>query len=140
MSKYEEKGDLVPDHIMKNLFANILDENSDKNGVILDGYPRTITQVDDLLELVNERSLKIGKVINIEVNQVELLKRAEKRAETSDRKDDKDKRIHLKRIRVFESETKPAISYMKTMLKIEDFNGLGTVEEITNKIKARIIN
>src|SRR5882757_4005949 len=50
LSKYEEKGDLVPDSIMKTLFSQILDENKDGNGILLDGYPRTRPQVDDLLE------------------------------------------------------------------------------------------
>ncbi|WP_299106238.1 nucleoside monophosphate kinase [uncultured Winogradskyella sp.] len=140
MSEYEEKGDLVPDEIMKNLFGNILDENSDNNGVILDGYPRTKAQVNDLLEIVEERQLRISSVVNIEVPKEELLKRAEKRAETSNRKDDKDKAIHLKRINVFETLTKPAIAYMKTKLKVEDFDGLGSIEDITKTIKSRILN
>lgn len=140
MSQYEEKGDLVPDHIMKELFGNILDENKDKKGVILDGYPRTIAQVDDLLEIVKDRNLKIGTVINIEVPEKELLKRAEKKALTSSRKDDKDKKIHLKRIQVFEDITKPAIVYMQSKLKVENFDGLGSIEDITQTIKSRIIN
>ncbi|WP_282032071.1 adenylate kinase family protein [Winogradskyella eximia] len=140
MSQYEEKGDLVPDEIMKNLFGNILDENSDNNGVILDGYPRTIAQVNDLLEIVSNRDLQISTVINIEVPREELLKRAKKRAETSNRKDDKDKAIHLKRIDVFEDITKPAIAYMKTKLHVEDFDGLGSIEDITDTIKSRVIN
>ncbi|OXB09947.1 adenylate kinase [Flavobacterium plurextorum] len=135
MSRYEEKGDLVPDTIMKNLFSNILDENITANGIILDGYPRTEPQVNDLLELVKSKNLKIGKVINIDVPKEELLKRAKKRAETSNRKDDKDASIHLKRIEVFESSTRPAIEYMKSKIKVLTFDGMGTIEEITKRIK-----
>ncbi|UZR93824.1 adenylate kinase family protein [Chondrinema litorale] len=136
MSAYEEKGDLVPDSIMKDLFSQILDENKDKNGIILDGYPRTKSQVDDLIDLTNAKNLQIGKVLNIEVPKEELLKRAKKRAETSTRKDDKDASIHLKRIDVFESSTKPAVEYMKTKLKVDSFNGLGSVDDITDRIKS----
>lgn len=135
MSEFEEKGDLVPDSIMKDLFSKILDENRAKKGVILDGYPRTKPQVDDLIELVNSKQMKISKVVNIEVPKNELLKRAEKRAETSDRKDDKDAKIHIKRIEVFENLTKPAIDYMKSKIKVETFDGLGKIEEITERIK-----
>ena len=135
MSRYEEKGDLVPDTIMKDLFSNILDENITANGIILDGYPRTEPQVNDLLELVKSKNLKIGKVINIDVPKEELLKRAKKRAETSNRKDDKDASIHLKRIEVFESSTRPAIEYMKSKIKVLTFDGMGTIEEITKRIK-----
>jgi len=135
MSQYEEKGDLVPDSIMKDLFSKILDENITAKGIILDGYPRTEPQVNDLLELVKSKNLEIGKVININVPKEELLKRAQKRAETSTRKDDKDANIHLKRIEVFENTTRPAIEYMKSKIKVLTFDGMGTIEEITKRIK-----
>ncbi|MFD1605063.1 adenylate kinase family protein [Flavobacterium artemisiae] len=135
MSQYEEKGDLVPDSIMKDLFSKILDENKSSKGIILDGYPRTEPQVNDLMQLVESKNLKIGKVINIEVPKSELLARAQKRAETSNRKDDKDAAIHLKRIEVFENATRPAIEYMKSKIKVLTFDGLGTIDEITNRIK-----
>src|SRR5258708_7194003 len=83
MSQYAEKGDLVPDSIMKTLFGQILDENKHRKGVILDGYPRTKPQVDDLLELVKEKDLSIALVVNILVPRVELLHRALKRAADS---------------------------------------------------------
>lgn len=135
MSQYEEKGDLVPDSIMKDLFSKILDEHKSTNGIILDGYPRTEPQVNDLMELIESKNMKIGKVINIDVPKSELLKRAKKRAETSNRKDDKDANIHLKRIEVFESSTRPAIEYMKSKIKVLTFDGLGTIDEITKRIK-----
>ncbi|WP_264550968.1 adenylate kinase family protein [Flavobacterium sp. N2038] len=138
MSQYEEKGNLVPDAIMKDLFSKILDENKSKTGIILDGYPRTKPQVDDLLELVQSKNMKIGKVLNIDVPKSELLIRAKVRAETSNRKDDKDPQIHIKRIEVFEESTRPAIEYMKSKLNVLTFDGLGTIDEITERIKASI--
>jgi adenylate kinase len=138
MSKYEEKGDLVPDSIMKDLFSKILDENKSNKGIILDGYPRTKPQVDDLLELVNSKKMEISKVLNIDVPKSELLIRAKKRAETSDRKDDKDPEIHIKRIKIFEESTRPAIEYMKMKINVLTFDGLGSIKEITNRIKASL--
>lgn len=138
MSAYEEKGDLVPDSIMKDLFSKILDENSSKVGIILDGYPRTEAQVDDLLELVGSKGMKIGKVLNIDVSKSELLERAKKRAETSNRKDDKDPQTHIKRIEVFEASTRPAIEYMKSKMDVLTFDGMGTIDEIARRIKESI--
>lgn len=138
MSEYEEKGDLVPDTIMKDLFSQILDENNSRVGIILDGYPRTKLQVDDLIELVQSRKMKIGKVLNIDVPKSELLKRAKKRSETSNRKDDKDPEIHTKRIEVFEESTRPAIEYMKSKIQVLTFDGLGTITEITERIKTSL--
>lgn len=138
MSQYEEKGDLVPDEIMKELFNRILDEHQASKGIILDGYPRTVAQVDDLFELVASKRMKIGKVLNIEVPKSELLARAENRAKNSDRKDDQNPETHRKRIDVFEFSTKPAIEYMKSKLDVITFDGLGTIAEITDRIKASL--
>ena len=138
LAVYEEKGELVPDKMMKDLFSKILEENKDNAGVILDGYPRSIKQVDDLLELVASKGLSIEKAIHIEVPKAELLKRASKRAETSNRVDDMDSEIHIKRIEVYERSTKPAVEYMKSKIEVFTFDGLGTVEELTRKIAASL--
>ena len=135
MSEYEEKGDLVPDSIMKDLLGKIIDENSNEKGIILDGYPRTESQVDTLIELLNEKDQKIDKVINIELAKEELLIRAKKRAEDSDRSDDKDSQTHIKRIEVFESSNRPAIEYMKTQFDVISIDGLGNIDKITKEIK-----
>jgi adenylate kinase len=134
MSQYEEKGDLVPDTIMKTLFGQILDENKDRDGILLDGYPRTLPQVDDLLQLVKEKHLEIAMVINILVPKEELLHRALKRAADSTREDDRNPETHLKRVRIFETATLPAIAYMKTKLPVIDIDGIGKIEEITRRI------
>lgn len=138
MSAYEEKGDLVPDSLMKELLSQIIDENLHAKGIILDGYPRTNAQVDTLINLVKEKGKSIQKVLNIEVPKGELLLRAKKRAETSDRKDDKDPSLHFKRIEIFEIATRPAIEYMKQKLSVVTINGLGAIEEITEKIKTEV--
>jgi adenylate kinase len=134
MSSYEEKGDLVPDSIMKDLFGQILDENLGRNGILLDGYPRTKPQVDHLLELVRARGLRITLVINIEVPREELLSRALRRAADSTRADDRNPETHLKRVAIFENQTLPAIEYMKTKLRVVDIDGIGKIEAITYRI------
>ncbi|HAS45613.1 MAG TPA: adenylate kinase [Microscillaceae bacterium] len=138
MSEYADKGELVPDEVMKNLFGKVIDENLNKAGIILDGYPRTKPQVDTLLELAQEKNTPITHVLNIEVPTEELLKRAKKRAETSTREDDKNPETHIKRINVFEESTKPAIEYLKSKVSVFDINGLGEIAEITNKISDRL--
>jgi adenylate kinase len=136
MSDYDVKGELVPDEIMKRLLKKLIKEHENNSGIILDGYPRTIPQVKDLIEVLTERDLSIDTIINIEVPTDELLNRAKKRAETSTREDDKNPETHYKRIRVFEEQTKPTIEYMKKEFTVNTFDGLGTVEEITERIKA----
>jgi len=136
MLDYDEKGELVPDEIMKKLLDKIIEENINASGIILDGYPRTIPQVHDLINVIQSKNIAIENIINIEVPNDELIRRAKKRAETSTREDDKNPETHYKRIRVFEEKTKPTIEYMKNEFKVNTFDGLGTIEEITDRIKA----
>ncbi len=138
MSRFEEKGDLVPDKIMKDLFSKILDENINNNGIILDGYPRTINQVNDLIDLVDSKQLSISKVLNIELPKEELLKRAAKRAKSSNRLDDKNPDTHIKRILVFEQSTLPAVKYLSNHVMVTNINGMGSIDEITRKINSSL--
>lgn len=136
MSDFDEKGELVPDKIMKQLLDKLIEENKNASGIILDGYPRTIPQIHDLQNVLKSKNISIDNIINIEVPNDELLKRAKKRAETSTREDDKNPETHYKRIRVFEEQTKPTIEYMKNEFQVNSFDGLGTIEKITERIIA----
>lgn len=138
MKEYEEKGLLVPDEIMAELLAQIIVENEKGKGIIFDGYPRTSPQVDTLIKLLKEKNKEVNQVINIEVPKKELLNRARERARNSTREDDKDVKTHLKRIEVFEENTKPAIEYLRVKIKVDDIDGIGTIEEITNRIKSKL--
>jgi adenylate kinase len=138
MTDYEETGNLVPDDIMQTLIGQIIDENAGGKGIILDGYPRTQSQVDTILHLLADKNLRVNVVINIDVPREELLTRAKKRAESSNRKDDQDIDIHLKRIEIFERETRPAIEYMKEKFNVVNINGLGSIEDITKAINETI--
>ena len=138
MTDYEENGTLVPDEIMQELIAQIIDENSNSKGIILDGYPRTKSQVDTILNLLADKKLGVKVVINIDVPKDELLARAKRRAENSNRKDDQNFDTHLKRIEIFETETRPAIEYMKGKFKVANIDGLGTIENIAKMISETI--
>lgn len=138
VKEYEEKGVLVPDEIMEELLTQIIVKNKKEKGIILDGYPRTLSQVDTLLKLLKEQQKQIDQVINIEVPKDELLNRAKERAKNSSRKDDKDETIHIKRVKDFEVITKPAIEYFSTKVPIDNINGMGTIQEITNRIEEKL--
>jgi len=135
MNEYSDKGLLVPDEIMEDLLQIIIQENKGEEGIIFDGYPRTIPQVDTIINLLEKNNESIDKVINIEVPIPELLIRAKNRAANSTRADDKDEAIHIRRIEVFEKNTLPAIHYFKTKTNVIDIDGMGKIEVITEKIK-----
>ncbi len=134
----EEKGQLVPDKVMEQLVRLMLQENRGLAGIILDGYPRTVPQVDTLLKLLTEEGLVISKVLNLQVPRAELLRRAKERALSSSRKDDQDESIHLERISVFERETLPAITYLSSIVPVAHIEGEGR-EEVTKQLILREI-
>ena len=138
MKDFEEKGMLVPDEIMKELLTQILLENKQGKGIIFDGYPRTKPQVDTLISLLKDNKQQINQVINVVVPKEELLKRAKERAKKSTRTDDKNERVHIKRIEVFEENTQAAINYLKTIMPVVDIDGMGSIEAITDRIKRRL--
>ncbi|MEM9545334.1 MAG: nucleoside monophosphate kinase [Bacteroidota bacterium] len=138
MSEYSKKGQLVPDKMMKDFLDTLIQQYKNEEGFILDGYPRTIPQVNDLIEVLKSHELTISEVINIEVPEKELLKRAKERAETSDREDDKNPETHYKRIRLFQEFTIPAIEFLKEKYDVLSFDGTGKIERITKKILARL--
>lgn len=135
MQEYEEKGELVPDEVMEELLERIILEHQQEKGIILDGYPRTIPQVDTLLRILRRNGLSISHTVNINVPAEVLLERAKKRAETSGRLDDQNANTHLKRIAIFEKETRPAIRYLETLVPVTQVDGLGTIPEITEKLR-----
>lgn len=136
MAAYADGGLLVPDELMKDLFSKLLSENTEEKGIILDGYPRTFAQIKDLFSLLEVKKLSIRQVIHIDVPSDELLQRALKRAETSKRSDDKDPRNHVKRLEVYENESKSAIELFKNKTNFSEVDGLGSIEEITERIEA----
>jgi len=138
MRSYEESGQLVPDEIMEQLIEQIIDENLQAKGIILDGYPRTKSQVNTIANILATKKLTVKSVINIDVPKEELLIRAKKRAEGSNRKDDQNAEVHRKRIEIFEQETRPAIVFMKEKFKVAEIDGLGTIEVISKAISEKI--
>ena len=123
---------------MKNILIQILEENKQKEGLILDGYPRTKNQVDAFIELLNKKNIYIENIVSIYLPEEELIKRAKKRAETSNRKDDKDIIVIYRRIDIFESKTRPAIEYLKTKFNVIEVDGLGNIQDVTDSILRKI--
>lgn len=74
-NKYMKTGALVPDEITVPMVANRLEEDDAKNGVILDGFPRTIAQAEKLDEMLAKTGNKIDLVINLTTPREEIIER-----------------------------------------------------------------
>lgn len=136
MSEYHEKGNLVPNQYIEEIFEKLIEDNIDEKGIILDGHPRTLSQVDQIVKMIEK--VHVQNVINIDVEESTLLERAKERAKNSDRPDDKDPTLHTKRIEVFKESTLPAVEYMSKILPFVNIDGNGTVEETREKVKENL--
>jgi adenylate kinase len=73
--KYLSKGDLVPDNVTIELIKNRLEEEDVKDGIILDGFPRTVKQAEELDLILNKQGKKVDMVINLTTPEEEIIER-----------------------------------------------------------------
>ena len=74
-NSYMTKGELVPDDVTVKMIASRLEEDDVQDGVVLDGFPRTVAQAKALDEMLTKNHKKIDLVVNLESNEDELLAR-----------------------------------------------------------------
>ena len=74
-NEYMTKGQLVPDDITVSMIKARLSESDTKNGMILDGFPRTVKQAEALDQMLEESGKKIDIVVNLETPEDEILQR-----------------------------------------------------------------
>lgn len=136
---YISKGQLIPDQLMIDVLAHELDNNKDKtvNGVIFDGFPRTIPQAVALKKMLADRGTKIHAVVGLEVPEDELVQRMLKRGKIEGRADDNLETIK-KRLDVYHNQTSPLRDYYKQEGKYKAIHGHGTVEEVFNNITSQL--
>ena len=70
---YIEKGQLVPDELIVDMLAKVLDSKVNSKGVIFDGFPRTIPQAKALKEMLNKRGTDVSVMLNLQVEEEELM-------------------------------------------------------------------
>ena len=86
---YISQGHLIPDELMVSILDDTLEQNPETaNGVIFDGFPRTIPQAKALNEMLEKRGSKVHAVVGLEVEDAELIDRLLKRGQESGRSDD----------------------------------------------------
>lgn len=126
---YIEKGQLVPDELIVDMLAKVLDEKEGSNGVIFDGFPRTIPQAIALKEMLNKRGTDVSVMLNLHVEDEELIERLIERGKVSGRSDDNLETIKS-RLEVYHSQTAPLADYYIKEGKHVEIKGKGTIEDI----------
>lgn len=133
-NEYITKGQLIPDSLMIEILEHELDSNEEtRNGVIYDGFPRTIDQAKALNEMLERRGSKVHAVVGLEVDDDELVRRLLKRGEESGRSDDNIDTIN-NRLKVYHSVTKPLRAFYENEGKYHNIPGVGSVDDIFQAI------
>ena len=138
---YIDQGQLVPDELIIDILAQVLDDNKDQagEGVIFDGFPRTIPQAEALEQLLADRGMQIDAVVGLEVPEEELIKRILLRGQLSGRSDDNEDTAR-KRLETYHNQTSPLKAYYEEQGKYRAINGLGTIDGIFELIKETLDN
>lgn len=126
-------GQLVSDEIVIALIANQLSQNGEAKGFIFDGFPRTTAQAEALDQLMDQHSLSITAMVSLSVPEEELVHRLVERGKNSGRSDDNEETIR-KRIKEYEEKTLPVADYYSAQSKLHEVNGLGGINEISDRI------
>lgn len=152
--KYISKGNLVPDEITVPMVTEYLDSDLAKNGIVLDGFPRTLNQAQKLDEILEQRGKKVDLVINLTTPRDEIIDRIMTRrvcpnckttyniklnppkvegicdkcgSKIIQREDDKTEEAVNQRLEIYETKTAPLIEYYTN-------KGILRTEEVSSKI------
>ena len=131
-----DAGQLVSDEIMVGMISERMAEDDCANGVILDGFPRTVAQAEALDAMLNERGLSLDKVIEIQVDEVALFARIEKRAaETGAARSDDNADVLAQRLKVYHTNTAPVLPYYREKGLLISVDGMQAVEKVSEAIR-----
>lgn len=103
---YIDNGQLIPDQLMIDILALQYDSHPNGQGVIFDGFPRTIPQAEALKQMLQQRGHELGMMIELVVDEETLMMRLLRRADLEGRADDNEETIR-KRFAVYHSQTEP---------------------------------
>ena len=128
-------GKFVSDEIVNSLIKAVISNPQNRNKLIFDGYPRSISQAKNLDFLLNQSNQKIKFIFFLNVDKDTIIKRIEKRKVIENRSDDDVKTI-LKRYDTYMKTTKPVLDFYSKNPNFHEIDGALEIDEITNKIDA----
>jgi adenylate kinase len=135
--EYMDAGEYVPDEITNLMVRNRIDEPDAEPGFLLDGYPRTLQQVEELDGMIRYTGHKLDAVVCLVVDEDELVSRLVDRAETEGRSDDTEDVVR-RRQEVYAEQTEPLIEVYRDRGLLVEVDGMGEVDEVTQRVLAAL--
>ena len=129
------EGKFVSDLIVNKLIKSIIFDPQKKNKLVFDGYPRSISQAQNLDLLLKNSNQKINHIFFLNVNKETIIKRIEQRKTIENRSDD-DLNTIVKRYDKYMETTKPVLDFYSKNCNFYELDGSTKIEEITAKINS----
>jgi adenylate kinase len=157
---FMDQGQLVPDSVVIGLVKEKLDEPGSAKGFLLDGFPRTVAQAEELDKILNEKGQQLDRVINVKVPRDEVVRRLSGRrscpkcqavfhAEFApptregmcdrcgnalvQRNDDRKETVEA-RLTVYDEQTAPLIAYYRQRGLLSELDGTGPIEQVQQRL------
>ena len=130
---YINEGHLVPDSLIVDMMEKLISTLVDNEGIIFDGFPRTIPQAEAMETMLAHHGWKVDIVLNLQVPEEMLIERLLNRGKISGRSDDNIETIR-KRLDVYANETAPLVDFFTRKNVLHNVVGTGTIEEIALRI------
>lgn len=129
------EGSLVPDVIVEGMLARSFARNKGYDGFLIDGFPRTLQQAQDLDAMLEARDESVTAVISLMIPDETIRERIAHRAAQEGRADDVSDAVVTRRIKTYHSQTEPLIEYYKYEKKYHEVKSVGTIAQVGGRIK-----
>ncbi|MDP5228065.1 MULTISPECIES: adenylate kinase [Arthrobacter] len=131
--QYMDAGDFVPDSVTNRMVRDRLSHGDVADGFLLDGYPRTVAQVDELDAILSETHTKLDVVLQLTADDEELVSRLLGRALETGRSDDNEAVIRH-RLDLYHGQTEAVVAKYAERGILRRVDGIGGIDEVTDRV------
>jgi adenylate kinase len=131
--RFMDAGDYVPDEVTNLVVRNRIDEPDAECGFLLDGYPRTLAQVEELDRMIAFKGHRLDAAVVLVVDEDEIVKRLLERAQLEGRGDDTEDVIR-RRHEVYSERTAPLLRVYRDRGILVEVDGSGATDEVSRRI------
>lgn len=135
---YMDNGGLVPDEVTIKMLQEEIEKNPNVGGFIFDGFPRTIAQAEALDKFLASKNMEVSATLALDADDEILIQRLLERGKVSGRADDMDEGKIRFRFEEYNAKTAPLIEFYKKQDKYQAVNGIGSIEEITQRLSEEV--